>query len=178
MQGISAVAWRRVHVGVGLNDCSIVSSDSMGETQRHAFKAESLCPIPASIERRPAAGRLRADGDSDASVHRVRSRGENGRSSTERSRGDSVDLPAKEVKGMRRVKHPPVRNKINLKDPAQVRVWNRRLGVTADELKATVDKVGNSIATVTKEVELQQRETVPPVADPGPADDVELRAPA
>jgi hypothetical protein len=79
---------------------------------------------------------------------------------------------------MRRVKHPPVRNKINLKDPAQVRVWNRRLGVTADELKATVDKVGNSIATVTKEVELQQRETVPPVADPGPADDIELRAPA
>lgn len=30
MQGISAVAWRRVHVGVGLIDCSIVSSVSMG----------------------------------------------------------------------------------------------------------------------------------------------------
>ena len=30
MQGISAVAWRRVHVGVGLNDCSIVSSVSIG----------------------------------------------------------------------------------------------------------------------------------------------------
>ena len=61
-------------------------------------------------------------------------------------------------KGMQRVKHPPVRNKINLKDPVQVRVWTRRLGVGADALKAAVDKVGNSIAAVTKEVEMQQRE--------------------
>ena len=79
---------------------------------------------------------------------------------------------------MQRVKRPPVRNKINLKDPAQVRVWTRRLGVTADGLKAAVDKAGNSIAAVTKEVEMQQREPVPPVAVPGPADDVELAAPA
>ena len=78
---------------------------------------------------------------------------------------------------MQRVKHPPVRNKIDLTDPAQLRVWTRRLGVTADALKAAVDKVGNSIAAVTKEVELQQR--VPaPVAVPGPADEVELAIPA
>jgi Protein of unknown function (DUF3606) len=56
---------------------------------------------------------------------------------------------------MQRVKHPPVRNKINLADPAQVRAWTRRLGVSVDGLKAAVDKVGNSIAAVTKEVELQ-----------------------
>ena len=70
---------------------------------------------------------------------------------------------------MQRVKRPPVRNKINLQDPAQVRVWTRRLGVTADVLKAAVDKAGNSIAAVTKEVEMQQREAVPPVAvsEPG-----------
>lgn len=79
---------------------------------------------------------------------------------------------------MQHVKHPPVRNKIDLKDPAQVRVWTRRLGVTADALKAAVDKAGNSIAAVTKEVEMQQREAVPPVAVPGPADDVGLAAPA
>jgi hypothetical protein len=79
---------------------------------------------------------------------------------------------------MQRVKHPPVRNKINLKDPAQVRVWTRRLGVTADVLKAAVDKAGNSIAAVTKEVEMQQREAASPVAVSDPVDHVELRAPA
>jgi hypothetical protein len=79
---------------------------------------------------------------------------------------------------MQRVKHPPVRNKINLKDPAQVRVWTRRLGVAADVLKAAVDKAGNSIAAVTKEVEMQQREAASPVAVSDPVDDIELRAPA
>jgi Protein of unknown function (DUF3606) len=79
---------------------------------------------------------------------------------------------------MQRVKHPPVRNKINLTDPAQVRVWTRRLGVTADVLNAAVDKVGNSIAAVAKEVELQQRVAMPPVAVPTPADDVGLAASA
>ena len=78
---------------------------------------------------------------------------------------------------MQRVKHPPVRNKINLKDPAQVRVWTRRLGVTSDGLKAAVDKVGNSIAAVTKVVELQQR-VAAPVAVPSPAADAELAASA
>jgi hypothetical protein len=57
---------------------------------------------------------------------------------------------------MHRAKHPPLRNKINLADPAQVRAWARRLGVSADGLKAVVEKVGNSIAVVTKEVELQR----------------------
>lgn len=79
---------------------------------------------------------------------------------------------------MQRVKHPPVRNKINLKDPAQLRVWTRRLGVTADVLKAAVDKAGDSITAVTKEVEMQQREAVPPGAVPGPADEVEMAAQA
>ncbi|MGH6703797.1 MAG: DUF3606 domain-containing protein [Bradyrhizobium sp.] len=79
---------------------------------------------------------------------------------------------------MQRVKHPPVRNKITLKDPAQVRVWTRRLGVGADVLKAAVDKAGNSIAAVTKEVEMQRREAASPVAVSDPVDDVELGAPA
>jgi hypothetical protein len=55
---------------------------------------------------------------------------------------------------MQRIKHPPLRNKINLSDPAQLRAWTRRLGVSADGLKTAVDKVGHSIAAVTKEVEL------------------------
>ena len=57
---------------------------------------------------------------------------------------------------MRRIKRPPIRNKINLADPAQLRAWTRRLGISADALKAIVDKVGNSVAAVTKEVELQR----------------------
>ena len=57
---------------------------------------------------------------------------------------------------MQRIKRPPVRNKINLADPAQVRAWTRRLNLSADSLKAVVDKAGNSVAAVTKEVELQR----------------------
>src|SRR6266480_7817919 len=57
---------------------------------------------------------------------------------------------------MQRIKHPPIRNKIDMADPAQVRAWNRRLDISADALKAVVDKVGNSVAAVTKEVEVQR----------------------
>jgi hypothetical protein len=57
---------------------------------------------------------------------------------------------------MHRIKHPPIRNKIDLADPAQLRAWTRRLGISAESLKAAVDKVGNSVAAVTKEVELQR----------------------
>ncbi len=57
---------------------------------------------------------------------------------------------------MQRVRHPPIRNKIDLTDPGQVRVWTRRLRVRADDLRGIVAKVGNSVAVVTKEVELQR----------------------
>ena len=57
---------------------------------------------------------------------------------------------------MQRIKHPPVRNKIELAEPTQVRAWTRRLDISTDELKAVVDKVGNSVAAVTKEVERQR----------------------
>jgi len=57
---------------------------------------------------------------------------------------------------MHRIEHSPLRNKIDLTDSAQVRAWARRLGVSADGLKAVVEKVGNSIAAVTKEIELQR----------------------
>ena len=73
---------------------------------------------------------------------------------------------------MQRIKRPPVRNKINLADPAQSRAWARRLRVSADELKAVVEKSGNSVAAVTKEVELQrlsrQPSAVPPIVSPIP----------
>jgi hypothetical protein len=71
---------------------------------------------------------------------------------------------------MQRIKHPPIRNKIDMADPAQVRAWTRRLGIAADSLKAVVDKVGNSVAAVTKQVELERAGPrtlpIPPVQSP------------
>jgi hypothetical protein len=46
IQGISAVVCRRVQVGVGLNDCSIVSSVSM--KRRNATHPESRITMPDS----------------------------------------------------------------------------------------------------------------------------------
>jgi len=70
---------------------------------------------------------------------------------------------------MQRVRHPPIRNKIELTDPRQVRAWTRRLRVRADALRVIVAKVGNSVAAVTKEVELQragqQPSPEPPIED-------------
>jgi hypothetical protein len=57
---------------------------------------------------------------------------------------------------MRRAKPQPVRNKIDLGDPTQIRAWSRRLGITADELKVVVAKVGNSITGVSKEIDLRK----------------------
>jgi len=73
---------------------------------------------------------------------------------------------------MQRVKHPPIRNKINLAEPIQVRAWTRRLDISPDALKAVVDKVGNSVAAVTKEVELQRttRKSSPVLVQSEPAD--------
>ena len=73
---------------------------------------------------------------------------------------------------MQRIKHPPLRNKIDLADQAQSRAWTRRLRVSADELKAIVEKVGNSVAAVTREVELlrlsRQPRPATPIASPVP----------
>jgi hypothetical protein len=74
----------------------------------------------------------------------------------ERSSADNVDPRSQEYAVMQRIKHPPVRNKIDLAEPIQVRAWTRRLDISADALKAVVEKVGNSVAAVTKEVGLQR----------------------
>jgi translation elongation factor EF-4 len=57
---------------------------------------------------------------------------------------------------MRRFKPPTARNKIDLADASQVRILKRRLGISSDDLHRAVAKVGNSIAAVTKEIELQK----------------------
>jgi hypothetical protein len=81
---------------------------------------------------------------------------------------------------MQRIKHPPIRNKIDFSDASQVRALTKRLRVRADELKAIIEKVGNSVAAVTKEVELrrmpQQPCAAPPVAVATPSEPVEVPA--
>jgi hypothetical protein len=57
---------------------------------------------------------------------------------------------------MRCAKHPVIRNKIDLTDPNQVRAWKRRLGISTDDLQRVVEKVGESISAVTKEIELER----------------------
>jgi hypothetical protein len=57
---------------------------------------------------------------------------------------------------MRRVKPPPIRNKIDLSNANEMRVLKKRLGVSDDDLRRIVAKVGNSIVTVSKEVELEK----------------------
>jgi hypothetical protein len=67
---------------------------------------------------------------------------------------------------MRCAKHPPLRNKINFSDQGQVRAWKRRLGLSPSDLQRIVEKVGNSISAVTKEIELERKPTETPLVEP------------
>jgi Protein of unknown function (DUF3606) len=51
-----------------------------------------------------------------------------------------------------RKKIQPDRSKINIHEPWQMKSWTKALGVSQDELRRVVDKVGNSAATVRKEL--------------------------
>ncbi|OKO86004.1 DUF3606 domain-containing protein [Bradyrhizobium sp. AS23.2] len=46
----------------------------------------------------------------------------------------------------------PDRSKINMDQAFEVKYWTHALGVSKDELKKAVDKVGNSAAAVRKEL--------------------------
>jgi hypothetical protein len=72
---------------------------------------------------------------------------------------------------MQRIKHPPMRNKIDLTDRRQLRAWTRRLRIPPDLLRAVVGKVGDSATAVTKEIELRRisRQPCPPPALPSAA---------
>jgi hypothetical protein len=58
-------------------------------------------------------------------------------------------------------KHSPERNKLDLADARQVRFLTKRLGVSGDDLRRLVEKVGNSIAAITKEAELEKAAPTP-----------------
>jgi hypothetical protein len=60
---------------------------------------------------------------------------------------------ARETPKMRHVKLQPVRNRIDLADPSQVRGLKKKLHISADDLQRAVGTVGNSIAAVSKELQ-------------------------
>jgi hypothetical protein len=49
-------------------------------------------------------------------------------------------------------KAPLLRNHIAMDEATEVKYWTKHLGVTRDELQRAVDKVGNSVAAVRKEL--------------------------
>jgi|HubBroStandDraft_2_1064218.scaffolds.fasta_scaffold2612640_1 hypothetical protein len=53
-------------------------------------------------------------------------------------------------------KHHPIRNLIDLADAKQVRTLTKKLKISGDELRQIVEKFGNSISAITKEVELRR----------------------
>jgi Protein of unknown function (DUF3606) len=57
--------------------------------------------------------------------------------------------------------HPPQRNIIDLADPVQVKKLTKRLGISKDALFGVVEKCGNSIAAISKEVEIRKSPETP-----------------
>jgi Protein of unknown function (DUF3606) len=49
-------------------------------------------------------------------------------------------------------KGPQDRDRISITEEYEVRYWSKKFGVTPDQLRATVRKVGNTVATVEREL--------------------------
>jgi len=49
-----------------------------------------------------------------------------------------------------------VRTTLSLADPNQVKSVRKRLGISASDLSRIVEKIGNSLAVIGKEVELEK----------------------
>jgi hypothetical protein len=54
-------------------------------------------------------------------------------------------------------REPVDRSKINMHDPFEIKYWTREFRVSGAELQKAIDKVGNSAATVRKELGLLGR---------------------
>ena len=70
---------------------------------------------------------------------------------------------------MRRSIPKPIRNKLDLTDRVQTRLVKKRLGLSDAELTAIVGRIGNSIATISKEAAKQRATALPKPADVPPA---------
>jgi hypothetical protein len=66
---------------------------------------------------------------------------------------------------MHRAKHRHFRNRVDMADKVQVRVIKRRLRLSEHELNKVVDRVGNSIAAISKEVALKKAVQLNPPRD-------------
>ena len=56
-----------------------------------------------------------------------------------------------------RIRNPrPIRTTLDLADEAQVRSVRKRLSISNDDLVRIVAKIGNSIAAISKEVQLEK----------------------
>src|SRR5262249_55681735 len=64
------------------------------------------------------------------------------------------------VSSMLRQNRRYFRNRLDLNDRVQVRVVRRRLRISEADLNAIVDKVGNSIAGINKEMDLRRAKTI------------------
>lgn len=47
----------------------------------------------------------------------------------------------------------PDRSKINMHNPTEAKCWAHKFGISQDQLRALVEKVGNSATAVRKELE-------------------------
>ena len=70
---------------------------------------------------------------------------------------------------MRRARQQPIRNKLDLSDPIQVRIVKKRLRLSEADLTQIVGRIGNSIAAISKEVALQRPARLPEPASGPPA---------
>lgn len=70
---------------------------------------------------------------------------------------------------MRRSKPRPIRNKLDLTDRSQVRLIKKRLKLSDMELTTIVERIGNSISAISKEVALQRATMLPEPAEVPPA---------
>jgi hypothetical protein len=81
-----------------------------------------------------------------------------------------LPLQKKQELPMRRRARPqPVRNKLDLDDPRQVRLLKKRLQLSEQELHGIVGKLGNSISAISKEAAAQRASRVPEALDVPPA---------
>lgn len=51
----------------------------------------------------------------------------------------------------------PIRNKLDMADPTQVRIVIKRLGISEQDLRRLLETAGDSIAALTKQVELERQ---------------------
>ncbi|MGY3651838.1 hypothetical protein ACVWW2_007129 [Bradyrhizobium sp. LM4.3] len=103
-----------------------------------------------------------------AAIYKSSIQAGNRKTSKERNRLRDGCNSTQEFSPMRRSKPQPIRNKLDLADRTQVRLVRKRLGLSDSELTSIVDRIGNSIAAISKEAAQQRATTLPKPDDVPP----------